>query len=86
MKKVKVLSLGLVLAISMAIGYFQTNPPKTEQIGAGVAYLAAKKGASNEATLFIAASFTIESSLQGLLWGTVYGGPVGAAVGLGIGL
>jgi len=86
MKKVKALALVSVMAISLTIGYFQSNPPKIEQIGAGVAYLAAENGVSNEGTLVIGVAFAFESALQGLLWGSVFGGPVGAAVGLGISL
>ena len=86
MRKIKVLAIVLVLCITFAFGYFQSNTPKIEQVGAGITYLAAKKGASDEAQLFLGASFAVESALQGLLWGSVFGGPVGAAVGLGIGL
>jgi uncharacterized membrane protein (UPF0136 family) len=86
MKKTKALALGLVMAITLTFGYLQSNPSKVEQVGVGVAYLAAEKGASNEATAFIGVAFVVEAAVQGALWGSVFGGPVGTLVGAGIGL
>ena len=86
MKKTKALALGLVMTITITFGYFQSNPSTIEQVGVGVTYLAAKKGASAEGTAIIGVAFVVESAVQGALWGSVFGGPVGTLVGAGIGL
>lgn len=83
MKKTKLFALILVVSITMTISCFQMKETNSQKVGLAIGYVAVEHGMSNKASLGLGVAFTLQSSLQGLMWGAVFGGPVGAAVGLG---
>lgn len=51
-----------------------------------LAYVAAEKGASNEATAIIGVAGVMQGTIDGAVYGAVFGGAAGAAVGAVVGL
>ena len=83
----KVTALALVCCLSLASAVLLKEKQNNEnQFYCGIAYLAAKKGASAEETTIISVAGTIESCVQGACWAAAFGGPAGLGVGLGVGL
>lgn len=80
------MALTMVCAISCGSACLIREKKVSEgEAWVGTAYLATKKGYSNEATAAIGAVGVIDSALQGAAFGAAFGGAVGVIMGAVIG-
>lgn len=80
----KILSIFVLLLIVAGISNLKES--NTGDLYVGIAYAAAKAGASDEAGLAIGLVGVWSATTQGLAWGAVFGGPAGAIAGAATGL
>ncbi|ERK39097.1 hypothetical protein HMPREF9135_1155 [Segatella baroniae F0067] len=83
----KAMSLVIVCVLSCTTGFIMKAKQANEaQAWAGIAYCAARRGASAEAGFVIGICGAFQSSLHGFAWGAAFGGPAGAIAGGVVGL
>lgn len=83
----KIMACYVITAMSLGVAFVVNEKKiKSTEAWAGIAYVAAKKGASAEVGLALGVIGVWESTLQGAVWGAAFGNAAGAVVGAGVGL
>lgn len=83
----KILAIAMICAISSASAFVMKEKSSSDaKAFVGLAYLAAKKGASDEATAAIGVAGVVQGTIDAAVYGAVFGNVVGAAAGAVVGL